>query len=183
MKKTNEKESNEMNSKILEKIGLDKIDPAIFLIIMVVIILVLLITTIVCLRKLSDMKMRYNKFMSGKEACSLEKEFAKKFREVEVLIKDSKIKTEQIKEIYENLNIAAQKVGIVKYDAFNEMGGKLSFALAMLDKKNNGFIINAMHSREGCYTYVKEVIKGDSYIPLGNEENEALERAMGIIRD
>ena len=39
-----------------------------------------------------------------------------------------------------------QKIGVVKYDAFNEMGGKLSFVLALLDNRNNGFILNAMHS-------------------------------------
>ena len=68
---------------------------------------------------------------------------------------------------------------LVKYDAFNEMGGKLSFSLAMLDVKNNGFIINAMHTREGCYTYIKEIIDGNSVIVLSGEEQEALNNAMG----
>ena len=71
-----------------------------------------------------------------------------------------------------------QRVGIVKYDAFNEMGGKLSFAIAMLDGNNSGWIINAMHSREGCYTYIKEIIKGESYIELAEEEAEALDKAI-----
>ena len=70
-------------------------------------------------------------------------------------------------------------MGLVKYDAFNEMGGKLSFSLAMLDVKNNGFIINAMHTREGCYTYIKEIIDGNSVIVLSGEEQEALNNAMG----
>ena len=72
-----------------------------------------------------------------------------------------------------------QKMGLVKYDAFHEMGGKLSFSLAMLDEKNNGYIINAMHSREGCYTYIKEIIDGNSVIVLAEEEQEALNQAMG----
>ena len=62
-----------------------------------------------------------------------------------------------IKEISKKMESDYQKLGIVKYDAFNEMGGKLSFALAMLDGNNSGWVINAMHSREGCYTYVKAV--------------------------
>ena len=69
-------------------------------------------------------------------------------------------------------------MGMVKYDAFNEMGGKLSFALALLDNRNNGFLINAMHSREGCYTYVKEIINGESYINLGEEEKKELDKAI-----
>jgi hypothetical protein len=67
-----------------------------------------------------------------------------------------------------------QKVGLVKYDAFNEMGGKLSFSLALLNETNDGFVLNAVHSREGCYTYVKEIIDGNSIITLADEEQEAL---------
>ena len=69
-------------------------------------------------------------------------------------------------------------MGIVKYDAFNEMGGKLSFALAMLDGNDSGWILNAMHSREGCYTYVKEILKGESFVELSEEEAEALDKAI-----
>ena len=58
------------------------------------------------------------------------------------------------------------------------MGGKLSFAIAMLDSKNSGWIINAMHSREGCYTYVKEIFKGERYVELAEEEAEALDKAI-----
>lgn len=58
------------------------------------------------------------------------------------------------------------------------MGGKLSFALALLDSDNTGWIMNAMHSREGCYTYVKEILKGESYVELSEEEAEALDRAI-----
>lgn len=71
-----------------------------------------------------------------------------------------------------------QKVGLVKYDAFHEMGGKLSFSLALLNEINDGFIVNAMHSREGCYTYIKEIIDGNSIIALADEEQEALDMAM-----
>ena len=58
----------------------------------------------------------------------------------------------------------------MKYDAFKEMGGKLSFAYAMLNYRNDGFIINSIYSKEGCYSYIKEIIKGESYLPLGDEE-------------
>ena len=70
-----------------------------------------------------------------------------------------------------------QKIGLVKYDALNEMGGKLSFALALLNETNDGFVMNAMHTREGCYTYIKEIIDGNSVIVLAEEEREALDMA------
>ena len=83
-----------------------------------------------------------------------------------------------IESIRTNMKSAFQKVGLVKYDAFQEMGGKLSFSLVLLNEANDGFIINAMHSREGCYTYIKEIIDGNSIIALAEEEKEALEMAM-----
>ena len=62
--------------------------------------------------------------------------------------------------------------------AICEMGGKLSFALTMLDNDNNGWILNSMHSRDGCYTYIKEIVRGESYIELSEEEAESLDQAV-----
>ena len=87
---------------------------------------------------------------------------------------------EDIKELFKKHETTFQKVGLVKYDAFTEMGGKLSFALALLDEKNNGFIINSVHSSEGCYSYTKEIRNGSCDISLGEEEREALDIAMDI---
>lgn len=83
-----------------------------------------------------------------------------------------------IRKINEEIMSNYQKLGIVKYDAFQEMGGKLSFALTLLDGNNSGYIINSMHSREGCYNYIKEIVKGESYIELSEEEAESLDRAI-----
>ena len=59
------------------------------------------------------------------------------------------------------------------------MGGKLSFSLALLNEMNDGFVLNAVHSREGCYTYIKEIVAGNSIIALADEEQEALDMAKG----
>ena len=85
---------------------------------------------------------------------------------------------QDIKKINEDMLSNFQKVGILKYNAFQEMGGKLSFALTLLDGNNTGYIINSMHSREGCYNYIKEIVKGESYVELSEEEAESLERAI-----
>ena len=94
------------------------------------------------------------------------------------ILKITKQNRSDIKDLFKKSEKGFQKTGIVKYDAFNEMGGKLSFAVALLDKNNNGWIMNAMHSREGCYTYIKEIIKGESYVELAEEEAEALDKAI-----
>ena len=72
-----------------------------------------------------------------------------------------------------------QKFGMVKYNAFKGMGGNLSFAFALLDYTNSGFVMNSVHSQEGCYLYLKEVDRGQTETLLGNEEKEALEQALG----
>lgn len=167
-----------MNSQLFESIGLGQIDPAYLFIIMLVIIIGLLIFSIVTASNLKKLTIRYDAFMRGKDAETLEDVIYKRFSEVDKLLEENEIKTKQISEIFENLQYTVQKCGIVKYDAFHEMGGKLSFALVMLNKKNTGHVINAMHSREGCYIYIKEIIEGESYIPLGEEEKQALAKAL-----
>ena len=65
------------------------------------------------------------------------------------------------------------------YNAFKGMGGNLSFVIALLDDNNTGFVLNSVHSREGCYLYMKDVVEGKTEVLLGSEEKEALERALG----
>ena len=84
-----------------------------------------------------------------------------------------------IRKLYKQLEKAFQKCGLVKYDAYQQMGGLLSFSLALLDENNNGLIINSVHSTEGCYTYTKEVRNGVCELELSNEERVALDQAMG----
>lgn len=168
-----------MNSKIFEKIGLGDIDPAYIFVILLVVLVGVLVYAILTANKLKQLSRKYDNFMRGKDAETLEDVIIKRFEQVDTLIVENEKKTKEIAEIFDNLKTTVQKCGIVKYDAFHEMGGKLSFALVMLDKNNTGHVINAMHSREGCYIYIKEIIKGESYIPLGDEEKKALDKALG----
>ncbi len=164
-----------MESKILAAIG---IDPAIILIVMLILIAVLFYISVSAMMKYNRLKASYASFMRGKDGKNLEDSILDKFDELDEISKIVKKNHEGLKEVNKNLTDNYQKVGILKYDAFNEMGGKLSFAIALLDGNNNGFILNSMHSREGCYNYVKEIVKGESYIELSGEESEALDRAI-----
>ena len=102
---------------------------------------------------------------------------SKRLDQVDELIAANSANEKNIDELFANMNGTYQKVGLVKYDAFHEMGGKLSFSLAMLNGKDDGFVLNAVHSREGCYTYIKEIVGGNSIIVLAEEEQEALKMA------
>lgn len=143
------------------------------------IVLILLILTIVNIAQMRKLKKGYKVFMSGKNGKNLEDTLIKRLNQVDALIESNDENEKNIETLFKNMSRTYQKMGLIKYDAFHEMGGKLSFSLAMLDVKNNGFIINAMHTREGCYTYIKEIVDGNSIIVLSEEEQEALSRAMG----
>lgn len=169
-----------MQSRILDSLGFD---PGIILIVMMAIMVFVLIYMVRVSMKLTRFLKRYRIFMRGKDAVSLEKAFTQKFLEVDRLMEIYKIQAGEISRIKDILSRTTNKIGIVKYDAFPDVGGKLSFALAMLDESNTGFVLNAIHSREGCYTYIKEIVKGESYIVLGQEEKEALYQAVNYLGD
>ena len=142
-----------------------------------IVTLILLILYIVNVIQMNQLKKRYKIFMSGKNARNLEKTLIERLDQVDVLMEANATNEKTMKNILSKMQFTFQKVGLVKYDAFHEMGGKLSFSLALLNEKNDGFVLNAVHSREGCYTYVKDIIAGNSVILLSPEEKEALEIA------
>ena len=77
-----------------------------------------------------------------------------------------------------NMDTCIQKIGIVRYNAFKDTGSDLSFALAMLDEKNNGVVLNGIYSREMSNIYAKPVENGKSKYTISEEEQEAIQKAI-----
>lgn len=167
-----------MNSNFLNSLGLGTVDIGFILLGLLIISVLLLILIVVAFVKIGKFKKKYEKFMLGKDGANLEKDIMTLYEDNKYMKLSIDRNREDIKELFKKHEKTFQKVGLVKYDAFTEMGGKLSFALALLDEKNNGFIINSVHSSEGCYSYTKRVLDGDSQIALSNEEKVAVERAV-----
>ena len=141
-------------------------------------VVLLLIMLLINIGMTARLKKKYKKFMGDSDAKSLEERITGYLEQFDDLIETNYTNKSKIERIEGQMGITFQKIGLVKYDAFNEMGGKLSFSLALLNEKDDGFIINAMHSRDGCYTYIKEIIGGKSIIVLASEEKEALDMAL-----
>ncbi len=154
------------------------LDPGILILIMAFFIFIILILLIVVMVKQSGLKKRYEHFMMGSNARSMEEEIKNLFYDIDYLKKQSDENGREIRHIYKRLATVFQKVGLVKYDAFNQMGGKLSFALALLDEKNNGFLMNSVHSSDGSYCYIKEIKDGTCSIELSGDEQRALTQAL-----
>lgn len=153
------------------------IDAAYILIGMAAVLLILLILIIVALCKLKKLNRKFDRFMRGKDAESLEDTILSCIEKNEQIDQMNQLLREDNIGLRKNQRITYQKMGMVKYNAFREMSGDLSYALALLDQEENGFIINSVYAKEGGYSYIKEIVKGESSILLSEEEKAALEKA------
>ena len=169
-----------MNNSFLNSLGLGTLDIGVVILVLCIIIVILLVINITNICSINKLKKKYKKFMTGKNAKSLENEIIALFEDNKFIKSSIDKNKKDIRTLYKNMESTFQKIGIIKYDAFNQMGGKLSFCLALLDENNNGFILNSVHSAEGCYSYTKEIINGESSISLGEEEKQALLKAMNV---
>ena len=168
-----------MESQIFNMMGLGGIDPAILFIAILAIVIVMIIITIVQTSRLKKLEKRYNRFMQGKEAESLEDEIVGPFNDNRMIRSENEKNRKDIQKINMKMQKTFQKIGLEKYDAFNQMGGKLSFALCLLDENDNGFLLNSVHSTDGLnYCYSKEINGGVADVELSEDERAALEKAL-----
>ena len=166
-----------MNSKLFNALGMDA-DPGVLFTVLFVLFLILFIMLVSLMLKYSRLKASYDVFMRGRQAACMEEEILALFDDIDRLKTVAERNSNNISLIVNDLEETYQRVGIVKYDAFKEMGGKLSFSIALLNDNKTGFILNSVHSSDGCYVYTKEIIDGESPISLGDEEKKALMLAL-----
>ncbi|MFH1036809.1 MAG: DUF4446 family protein [Patescibacteria group bacterium] len=85
--------------------------------------------------------------------------------------------SEELNKLKEKNRFAIQKLGIIRFNPFREVGGDQSFTIAFLDEKDNGAIITSHYSREGNRVYAKPIKEGKSEYSLSEEEISAIESA------
>jgi len=149
----------------------------IIMIVLIVLVVLLILLTFSQHMRISRLERRYRLFMRDSDGQSIENAMAKKIRDIDRLHDQQKVNNEAVRRVSGQFDRTLTKYGIVKYDAFEDVGGKMSFALALLDSENTGFVISSIHSRDNCYVYLKEVVRGESYIMLSDEEISALRKA------
>lgn len=150
-----------------------------FLILLTIISVVSFIGLIILVIKTSQLEKRYNKFMEklgdGKK---IEDDLLKYMNRVERVEKQNSELVKACDILDENLKICIQKTGIVRYNAFKDTGSELSFALALLDRENNGYVLNGIFSREMSNIYAKPVKNGIPTYKASDEELEAISVAL-----
>ena len=162
--------------------GLGGTDPAIWIIILFAISLLIIIILIAVSsgqkKKILALTDRVDALTSGEDGKSLEAELDQIIADNEKLLNISEKNSKDISTIYGRLKSVYQKMAIVKYDAYEQLGGEMSAVVVILDEKNNGVLINNVYSTEGGYVYTREIENGKCRHELGAEEQQALTEAI-----
>lgn len=144
----------------------------------IILILILIISMSVMSSRIKKLNYKYRKFMIGTSGENIEeiieknidkiKETYERYNEIEHMLKNTNSK----------LDSCVQNVGFIKFRAFDDIGGELSYALALLDGNADGVIVTSIFGRNQSTTYAKIIEKGISKLELSKEEKQALEMAM-----
>lgn len=141
-------------------------------------IIILLVLAIIILIKLANMKKNYRKFMTGANGYNLEEIVLDQKEDIGKIKQSIESHDDYITTISAHFSEVYSKIHVMKYDAFKEVAGSMSFVLVLLNINNNGIIINSIRSMDGNYVYLKEINQGECEIPLCKEETIALKEAM-----
>ncbi|MGN0166329.1 MAG: DUF4446 family protein [Lachnospiraceae bacterium] len=160
---------------MLEKLGLNT---DVMIICMLGLIFVLLVLVFVLLGKVTRLSKIYVKYMKGLNGKSLEEKFQEKFDQVDKVLENEETIKNRLTAIEAAKEAGFCKFAVKKYDAFDGIGGKLSFSVCILTESNDGIILSAMHNTGGCYTYLKEIIKGKAFTKLSEQESRVLAEAL-----
>ncbi len=139
-----------------------------------VVLLVFFIWNVYLNYNLSKIKKRTRSFFANSEAKDLEEIIYKQIKKTNEVDGEIKKLIEDNIKIRENMAKCVQKVGVVRFNPFGDVGGNQSFAIALLDKYLSGAIILSLYSRDGVKVYSKQIVEGKSEYKLSKEEEEAI---------
>lgn len=145
---------------------------------MTVLLFVALVVFININMKLARMNKRYKKLMMGMEGCNIERILMGHIDEVRETVKKVEALAIENKKIDGLAKKAMQKIGVIRFSAFEGIGGDISFAIALLDYQNNGIVISSIFGREDCRCYAKPIINSESTYKLTDEEKAAIAEAL-----
>jgi hypothetical protein len=128
-------------------------------------------------RSLNQLK---NTFFSGGKAGSFEELLHSIARHIQILEKDQSEALTKIQSLEHTITFAIQKIGVVRFNPFDDGGGNFSFSVALLDGHNSGLVITSMHGREQNRIYTKRIDNGKSESQLTAEETQAVQAANKI---
>ena len=145
----------------------------------IVLVIAVLVYCVILHIRLGSLKKKYDFFMQGEHGASLERKLSVEVSEIRDAAKGlESLLTEQAA-IRNTQSNTIQKIGFIKYNAFENIGNDLSFALTLLDGNNNGICISSIYGRNESRIFSKPIVKGKSLVSLSQEELESLNEALG----
>jgi len=147
-------------------------------VIVVVIFFVLVFLNVVLFAKFKKISKLSEQFFAGKNGKDMEDIISKQLSLIEKNQKDIKELFDGYEKIFNIASRGIQRVGVVRYNPFRDMGGNQSFSIAMLDMENSGLVISTLATRDGTRVFSKPIINGDCKdFPLIEEEKKAIKEA------
>ena len=144
----------------------------------IVINIIFTIIVVIFFCKLRKVERKYSEFISKFDRKqSIEETLRNYIEMVNNVNEDNKIMHANYLILEKQINRCSQKIGMVRYNAFDDVGSDLSFALAVLDNENNGFVLNAIYARNSNNIYAKPIEDGNSRYTLSEEEIKAVSKA------
>ena len=142
-------------------------------------VVVLVVIAIVQSRRIGRLGRRLDGLTRGAEGRSLEAVLEAHLDKVFAVAREVDDLSARSSVLEANGRLAVQRVGLVRFNPFEETGGNQSFALAMTDANGDGIVVSSLHARAGTRLYAKAVVAGRSDAALSAEEAEALRMALG----
>jgi hypothetical protein len=140
-------------------------------------IIILFFMNISTKMKLKKLKSKYLKFMNGLSGVNIEQVLDDCLNKVNFVIDKNKEIEYQVNTIERTMYYCLQKVGVVRYNAFDNVGSDLSFSIALLDNNDDGLVLSSLYSRDSSSTYAKPVSNSKSRYALSAEEIKAIDIA------
>jgi hypothetical protein len=140
-----------------------------------------LLGAIYCVWQIFSLNKMRKAFFAGERALDLENVIYGLKQELQSSQEHQKFLESTLTELRQQSTFAVQRVGLVRFNPFNDGGGNFSFSLALLDSHNTGIIITSMYGREQNRIYTKKIEDGKSDSPLNEEEKQAVEKANSKI--
>ena len=149
---------------------------AYILLIMTGLIFCALVMFIAIIIKLAKLNKRYQKMMTGVTGENQEQLLHSQVSGVQNAVEQVQRLSEHCQKLDEISRTAIQKIGVVRFNAFNDPGSDLSFSIALLDSNKNGVVVTSLYGRNESHVYAKPIHNGQSTYLLTTEEKEAVSK-------
>ncbi|MGI6145041.1 MAG: DUF4446 family protein [Peptococcia bacterium] len=153
---------------------------AVIILSLTALVFILLLIFLFTLRRLNKTAKKYQTLVEGAEQKNLEQIILDNTKALRQVMFELNIFRERLEVVEEISEKSIQKVGLQRFDAFDDIGGEMSYAVAFLNKNNDGVIISSIFARDDARTYCKPVQAGKSQHALSPDEQKAIRRALGF---